>query len=104
MHQVIKGKAVYVVDFDTMPELPITGLTAGEQAYVDIRKKLFPLGAPLLLGDAGWRRPTYAQALTRAIEDGVITEPGKYGIHLVPGTEDYEIYTIIEKDQKKEEA
>lgn len=87
MYQTIKGKTVYVVDFDTMPELPITGLTTGEKAY-DVLTKHPCTG---LRYDG-----SIAQALTSAIETGVITEPGKYGVHLVPGTLDYEIYKIIE--------
>ncbi len=35
MQQMIDKKSVYVVDFDTMPELPITWLTEGEKAYQD---------------------------------------------------------------------
>jgi hypothetical protein len=99
MYQVINGKPMEVVDFDTMPELPITGLTSGEQAY---RNTLSVVAGGLdraysTLGNAALSRITYAQALTHAIETGVITEPGKYGIHLIPGTKDYEIYKIIEE-------
>ena len=94
MHQVIGGKSVYVVDFDTMPELPITGLTAGELMY---DRSQPPLVSNLISLLARGRRPTYAEALTDAIKTGVITEPGKYGIHLVPGTKNYEIYKIIEE-------
>ena len=98
MHQVIGGKSVYVVDFDTMPELPITGLTQGEAAY---KNPLAGAAGGLdrvysTLGGRAMSRPTYAQALTNAIETGIITEPGKYGIYLVPGTADYEIHKIIE--------
>lgn len=53
--QMVDDKIVYVVDFDTMPDLPITG--------TDVE------------------RP-YADALTEAIRTGVISEPGKYGIHV----------------------
>jgi hypothetical protein len=45
---------VFVVDFDTMPELPITWSTAEEEPY--------------------------ARSLDDAIRTGKITEPGKYGI------------------------
>lgn len=85
MHQVIDRKAVYVVEFDTMPELPITGLTEAEKMYRIL------VGGTLLP-----KRITYAEALTDAIETGIITEPGKYGIHLVPGTADYEICKITD--------
>ncbi len=85
MQQMIDKKSVYVVDFDTMPEMPITWLTEGEKAYA------------LFTGKTGNSHgSTYAQALTDAIETGIITEPGKYGIYLVPGTPRYEVYRINE--------
>ena len=91
MLQVIDKKTVYVVDFDTMPEIPITGLLPGEAMYKALT------GAPWTTGiGISRRRPTYAEALTDAIETGVITKPGKYAIYLVPGTSNYEIYTINE--------
>jgi hypothetical protein len=93
MHQVIEGKSVYVVEFDTMPELPITGLTTAEQTYLNLTNGR-GLSA-IRLGDLQ-RKITYAEALTNAIETGIITEPGKYGIHLVLGTNNYEIHKIIE--------
>ena len=90
MQQIIGNKSVYVVDFDTMPELPITGLTENEVVY----KRMVET-------DPDWEYSiapiTHAQALTNAIETEVITEPGKYGIYLVPGTTDYEVYRIIEE-------
>lgn len=75
MLQTVDGRHVYVVEFDTMPELPIT--------WKDNQEAL------------------YAQALTDAIQNGVITEPGKYGISLDPPVDptvtlSYSIYTIIE--------
>jgi hypothetical protein len=90
MHQMIENKSVYVVEFDTMPELPITGLTDGELTYEILMNRI--MAAPALAS----KRGTYAHALTNAIENGIITKPGKYGIHLVPGTNDYEIFNIIE--------
>ncbi len=90
MHQIIENKSVYVVEFDTMPELPIKGLTTGELVYETLMNRT--MAAPALAR----KRGTYANALTNAIENGIITKPGKYGIHLVPGTNDYEIFNIIE--------
>ena len=74
MLQMIENDQYYVVDFDTMPELPVQGSTVREMLY--------------------------AQALTRAIVDGVITMPGKYAIHVTVGDDmkiDYKIYAITEK-------
>ena len=100
MLQVIDKKLVYVVDFATMPELPITGLTPEEQTWKTALGAEYPLDHPsgslVGLTQGPMFKITYAKALTHAIENGVITEPGKYGIHLIPGTLDYEIYKIIE--------
>jgi hypothetical protein len=98
MYQMIGRKSVYVVDFDTMPELPITGLTEGEKVYEKaIDGASFPQGSFwTLAGMFAGRKLTIAEALTDALETGVITEPGKYGVHLVPGKAEYEIFTINE--------
>lgn len=99
MHQMIDKKSMYVVNLTTMPELPITGLTPGEEAYLKLIKKdqFRKGGVPSLASMALDGKITYAEALTDAIETGVITEPGKYGIYLVPGKKrDYEIYTITD--------
>lgn len=72
MLQTIEGRTVFVVDFDTMPELPITG--EGEE-------------------------DPYARALTDAILTGQITEPGKYGIEIDAGNSffyRYDVYAINE--------
>lgn len=72
MFQVIDDRKVYVVDFESMPELPITGV--GEEE-------------------------PYAVALTAAIREGLVTEPGKYGIHFsvdFDGTEVWNIFHIVE--------
>lgn len=74
MLQTIDGREVYVVEFDTMPELPITGV--GDEI-------------------------PYARALTAAIAEGLITEPGKYGVHVTQepeydGSLVYNVYEIIE--------
>jgi hypothetical protein len=99
LHNTLNGRTVYVVDFDTMPELPITGLTEEEAAYENsLEGGSFPQGSFWTLARlfAG-RRITYAEALTDAIETGVIFEPGKYGIYLKPGPDrEYEIYTIVD--------
>lgn len=76
MLQSVDGREVFVVDFDTMPKLPITWDNLNEQPY--------------------------AEALAKAIQDKVITKPGKYGIHIEtsidPHTSSYTIYTITEKE------
>lgn len=69
MLQVLQGEQMYVVEFDGMPELPITYSTEEE--------------AP------------YAMALTLAIQWGVITEPGKYGIRVGDGR--YDIFLLLEE-------
>ena len=91
MHQKLDGKNVYVVDFDTMPELPIHGLTEAEAVF---EKLLDRVGGYFRSN----RRYTgdYAKALDDAIRTGVITEPGKYAIHLVRKTNSYEIFRVIE--------
>ena len=71
MLQMVEGEVGYVVEFDTMPELPITG--AGMEGY-------------------------YAEALTQAIVTGTVTEPGKYFIIIDWATEphDWHIFTVEE--------
>lgn len=70
MLQVIDGIPMYVVEFDAMPELPITGRNRKERVY--------------------------ASALTSAILDGIITEPGKYGIHVDKKRQNYCVHKITE--------
>lgn len=74
MLQTVDGQDnVFVVDFDTLPALPITWTTPAEEPY--------------------------AKALHRALETKMITEPGKYGIVINddPTAEyEYMIYTIKE--------
>jgi hypothetical protein len=69
MLQTVQGVKLYIVDFDVMPELPITGI--GEEAV-------------------------YAEALTVAIQNGDIVEPGKYGIQVDIETKTYNIFKIVE--------
>lgn len=79
MLQTVDGQEVYVVEFDTIPKLPITHNA-----------------------DRPEEKP-YALALAAAIHDGVITEPGKYGIKIEPDNDlenesgkKYVIYRIDE--------
>ncbi len=96
MMQVIDGRKVYVVEFDTMPELPITGLTEYEALYEDMKSAL--RGFIHKSFDPYYnRRGQYAEALQSAIETGVITEPGKYGIHIDTETNRWEVFKIIEE-------
>lgn len=74
MLQTIQGHLVKVIDLKEMPKLPIT-----------------------------WDHPDekpYAQALHDAIFKGMITEPGKYGIEVIPGKYawdfEFNIYVIQE--------
>lgn len=69
MLQTMNGKQVYIVDFGSMPELPITAETDEEKPY--------------------------AAALTGAIQTRVITKPGKYAIHL-DKDDHYEIYAVAD--------
>lgn len=59
---------VYVVEFDTMPELPITWSTEEEKPY--------------------------ALALAHAIHNETITEPGKYGL-VVDDLDDHIEFTVF---------
>lgn len=68
MLQIVDGREVYVVEFDTVPELPITWNSDEEEPY--------------------------AKALHAAIENGLITEPGKYGIHVETSEGPMPIYNI----------
>lgn len=73
MMQVINDKAVYVVDLKEMPVLPIVG--TGVEQY-------------------------YAEALTEAISQGLVTIPGKYGISIDWSTHParWEAHKIIEEE------
>ncbi len=69
MIQIVEGIPVYVVDLDTMPELPIVG--TGIDQY-------------------------YAEALTDALRNGVVTKPGKYGIYINWHIDTYQVFEIRE--------
>lgn len=96
MLQTIAGKLVYVVEFDTMPELPIVGLTEQEKGYTSILKRLVGNLNGLLATATGLTDSKYAQVLTAAIISGVITEPGKYGLYIDHKTQNWEAFKIIE--------
>lgn len=71
MLQTIHGVTMFIVEFDTMPELPITWSNETEKPY--------------------------ALALGAAIATGIVTEPGKYGITVQGDVEtnmDYNIWSI----------
>lgn len=69
MLQALNGRMVFVVDFAEMPKLPVTG--------VGFEQK-------------------YAEALTLAILQGAIKEPGKYGIFLDFRDNNWKIYSITD--------
>jgi hypothetical protein len=72
MLQNVAGHLVYVVEFDTMPELPITGLGIDR---------------------------VYAEILTDAIQNRVITKPGKYALELTEQKAElfkYEVHSVVE--------
>ena len=92
MLQLVDKKLVYVVDFDTMPELPIESLSKAERMYMNLVQFASGTLGSLVVRDT---KVLYARALTNAIETGVITEPGKYGIYLGPSGS-YEIFKVVE--------
>lgn len=75
MLQDIGGRRCYVVEFATLPELPITGFTKEESLYEFLIHGNFL--NPLLPRRSNG---AYAEALTKAIESGLVSEPGKYAI------------------------
>lgn len=93
MLQTINGKTVYVVEFDTMPTLPITGLTEEEQAYNLILQVLCGGHAP---HHVLTHTSKYADALNQAFEMGIITEPGKYAIHIHHEEGSFDISRVVE--------
>lgn len=101
MQQTINGKSVFVVEFDTMPVTPITGLTdeetRNERMYDNILKRVTGWNQNGLLGHTTkmWCM-SYAEILTAAIETGVITTPGKYGLYKDVENRRWEVYVINE--------
>lgn len=94
MLQEVDGKRVYVVEFDTMPETPVTGMTEDELVY----QHLYNLATFHQGGTVEWRvAGAYAQALTHALENGIVTEPGKYAIEITSWANiEYMIYRVEE--------
>lgn len=78
--QTIGDKVGYVVEFDEVPELPIT--------YSDDKPEEEP----------------YAMALAAAISKGWLTKPGKYMIVITDEGKNYEIFTIKEGEETHEDA
>lgn len=97
MYQQIQGIWMEIYDFDTMPPLPVYGLTDFERECKNLIEAYdYPnentREEKLMLF---WRQFKHAEALTQAIREGIITEPGKYGIQIVADTE-YVVHKIIE--------
>ena len=103
MYQEVNGIWMEVVDLKVMPELPITGLTEHE-AMEHSQYIRFVNTAAWVHAYARWEvsfsslpnalpaSGKVARALTAAITDGLITEPGKYGIEIIDGRK-YNVYT-----------
>lgn len=66
--QTIDGKLGYVVEFEELPDLPVTGTNRVEMVY--------------------------AEALTDAITNGVITEGGKYFVTITTQVGFYARYEV----------
>ena len=99
MYQQVNGVWVEVFEFDTMPGLPVYGLTEFEREQKE-KLESMPFPSEEIREDAlksFWQQFKYAEALTKAIDDQVITEPGKYGIEIKPRTNEYVVYKIIEE-------
>lgn len=73
--QQFDGKTMYVVDIkDWPPPLPVTA------------------GTDLALVH-------YADALTQAIQKGMVTKPGKYAIEVLPVSNWWNVYAILESKE-----
>lgn len=74
MFQIINGLTHFVVDLQEFPPpMPIND--GGDPALSE-----------------------YADALTQAIEQGLITEPGKYAIRIQPNTATWQVYKVLENE------
>lgn len=110
MLQEVDGRTVYVVDLKEIPQLPIVGFTEEERKYQEITDAVrrgamvemldanvpTPLlylffGSDLLARD----RSVYAIILQKAIEQELITEPGKYALEYRPN-QDWFVYKVLE--------
>jgi len=103
MYQEVNGIWMEVLEFKVMPELPVTGLTEHE-AMEHARYVRFVNTAAWVWAYARWEvsfnslanmlpeSGRVARALTAAIESGLITEPGKYGIEII-NNQKYNVYT-----------
>lgn len=74
MFQIINGLTHFVVDLQEFPP-------------------------PMPVNDGGDPALTpYADALTQAIEQGLITEPGKYALRVDPGALTWAVFKILEDE------
>lgn len=93
--QLLNDKIVYVVDFDEMPELPIRGHNYFARLRYDWIIQMvggrFALSSPKMD-----KSDHYAESLTLAIRNGIISEPGKYAIWMSDDLSRYEIYKVID--------
>lgn len=91
--QLLNDKIVMVVDFDEMPELPIVGNNHhAKHVYNRFIRKMGAPWVPVRMD----KSDHYAEALTLAIENGIVPGPGKYAIWLSDDMSRYEIYGITE--------
>lgn len=99
--QELNGKTVMIVDFDEIPELPVYGPARSRRMYNRIVDAFSTHGmslAQMTRAAVGikTKEDHYAEALTLAIETGIVSGPGKYAIWLSPDLSRYEIYGVFE--------
>jgi hypothetical protein len=80
MLQTIQGRTVYVVDLSEIPQLPIYAIDNPRLPAIGYEPKLKP----------------YAEALDAAIRQGVVRNPGKYGIEVNVPLNTWTIFAINE--------